>query len=93
MEDRCVSFCACDADPPVLVANVPARVCTQCGEQMFTTPTLAVLERIRDGDAPPPRTVHFYAYDFAEAAEQGAERGETTDGDKSIRREHQGQLG
>ena len=46
---RTIRICACEASPPTIVENVPARVCSQCGEQELTDQTIAALERMRDG--------------------------------------------
>ena|SRR5581483_9060283 len=68
MEEQRVTFCACTASPPVVVKNVPASVCRQCGERSYSTPVLNTLKRIRDGKGPAPRLDYLYAYDFDEAA-------------------------
>lgn len=68
MEPQRVPFRSCASDRELLVTNVPAMVCTQCGERSFGNDVLAAMERIRDGEAPPPRILALYTYDFDEAA-------------------------
>ena len=46
---RTIRICACETTPPTIVENVPARVCSQCGEQELTDQTIGALERMRDG--------------------------------------------
>ena len=69
MEDRMVTFCACDAKPPLMVENVPALVCDACGEKQFSDETVAVFERIRDDDVGRSGAVLVRLYDFDRAVE------------------------
>ncbi len=42
---------------PVLVEKIPARVCTRCGEPVFSRQTTEHIRRILHGEARPIRTV------------------------------------
>jgi hypothetical protein len=53
-------------DPPLLITNLPASVCVQCGEQTYSTRTLNALKRIRDGDGPDPALRTMLVFDFEE---------------------------
>ncbi len=68
MKERRVRFCACEAEPPLIIENVPALVCETCGEQLFTSDTVAVFERIKAGKVQQSRTDTLRVYDFAMAA-------------------------
>ena len=65
-EPRRVRFCVPELSPPVLITNLPADVCCQCGEQTYSTHTLTVLQRARDGEAPEPRLGYVHVFDFEE---------------------------
>jgi len=68
LSEQIVNFEVYEGAVPLLVRNVPASVCGQCGEQAFSDHVVDVLERIRDGDGPAPRLEYLYAYDYEEAA-------------------------
>jgi hypothetical protein len=65
-EAQRVRFCVSDLSPPVLIANLPAEVCVQCGERTYSTKALTALTRVRDGKAPAPKLGHLYVYDYDE---------------------------
>ncbi len=69
MVEQRVSFGACEHSQPLLVENVPAMVCPNCGEQVFSGPTVEVIKRIRDGQVPGPRLSYLHIYDFERAAQ------------------------
>jgi YgiT-type zinc finger domain-containing protein len=49
----------------VVIQNVPARVCNETGEQLFSPQTVERIHRIvRDG-RPPTRTVQANVFEFA----------------------------
>lgn len=73
-ESRRVRFCVSDLSPPVLVTNLPAEVCRQCGERTYSTRTLAALKRVCDGEGPNPQLGHLYVYDFDEIDRRAGER-------------------
>lgn len=68
MSERRVDFGVCEGTMPLVVRDVPASVCEQCGERSFSDAVVDVLERIRDGGGPQPRLGYLYAYDYNEAA-------------------------
>lgn len=67
MKERRVRFCACEAEPPLIIENVPALVCDACGEQVFTSATVAFFERVKAGKVRQTRTDMLRVYDFAMA--------------------------
>src|SRR4051812_30792866 len=69
MDEQRVTFCACTVTPPVVVRDVPATVCGQCGERTYSTSVLQTLKRIRDGDGPTPVLAYSYAYEYDEASQ------------------------
>ena len=52
----------------VIVENVPALVCKQCGETLFRPDVTEKLQKIVWGEAPHPKPVQVDSYDFAEVA-------------------------
>jgi YgiT-type zinc finger domain-containing protein len=70
MSEQRITFGACEGFPPLVIRNVPATVCGQCGEQAFSDQVVDVLERIRDGNAPAPQLSYLYTYDYDEAVAQ-----------------------
>ena len=52
----------------IIVSNVPAIVCTQCGEVLFEPDVAAKLQKIVWGEAATARPVSVDSYDFAEVA-------------------------
>lgn len=52
----------------VIFENVPALVCTQCGETLFSAETAEVMQRAAAGGQPPSRTEQVPVYDLAEVA-------------------------
>lgn len=52
----------------LIVRNVPALVCKQCGEQLFRPEVTEKLQQIVWGKAPHQTTVQVDSYDFAEVA-------------------------
>jgi YgiT-type zinc finger domain-containing protein len=49
----------------VLVENVPARVCVETGERLFSPETVERLQRLIWGSAHPKRTIETPVYEFA----------------------------
>ena len=62
--DQTVRYCACDSDAPVIVENVPARVCDQCGERLFSTSTAKQLEMIQSKNYSPAGHVRIPKFDL-----------------------------
>ena len=52
----------------VIIENVPAEVCTQCGEQLIRPEIAEKVQKIVWGEVPQPKTVEVASYDFAEVA-------------------------
>jgi HTH-type transcriptional regulator/antitoxin MqsA len=52
-------------DKPVLVENIPASVCTHCGEPTFSRETMEKVRRMVHGDTPPVRSVCIDVFAFA----------------------------
>ena len=52
----------------VIIENVPAQVCTQCGEQLIRPEIAEKIQKIVWGEVPQPKTVEVASYDFAEVA-------------------------
>ena len=52
----------------MIVENVPALVCTQCGETLFRPDVTEKLQKIVWGEMPHPKPVQVDSYDFAEVA-------------------------
>ena len=50
----------------VIVENVPAEVCTQCGETFIRPEVARKIQRIAWEQPPPKRTVDVPVYDLAE---------------------------
>jgi YgiT-type zinc finger domain-containing protein len=50
---------------PIVVENVPADVCQQCGEQYFDPATVAMLQKVVWGKSKPKRTIKTPVYDLA----------------------------
>lgn len=49
----------------VLVEDIPARVCTHCGEPTFSRETTEKVRRLVHGDAMPVEIVQLEVYEFA----------------------------
>jgi YgiT-type zinc finger domain-containing protein len=52
----------------IIVTNVPALVCTQCGETLLEPTVAEKLQKIVWGEVPNHKTVAVDTYDFAEVA-------------------------
>lgn len=75
VESKTVSICAVEAKPPTIVRDVPAEVCSHCGEQTLTDETVGVFERIRDDKVSSDGevSVTVYSYELALAETRLAE--------------------
>ena len=65
MVEQTVRFCACDATPPLIIENVPALVCEQCGEKVFSDSTIEGFESIKGSAVPYSHTLAIHVFDFA----------------------------
>ncbi len=63
-EDRVTRFCACDAPEPFIVENVPAKVCSQCGEKAYSAEANTALEKVSNGYAKPTNGWFIPVFDF-----------------------------
>jgi HTH-type transcriptional regulator / antitoxin MqsA len=52
------------AGQPVLVENIPARVCQRCGESIFSRETTEQIRRMLHGEARPVRSVRMDVYAY-----------------------------
>jgi len=50
---------------PVLVENIPAEICPQCGEVTFSLETTETVRRMVHGTARPVRSVQMDVFEFA----------------------------
>ncbi len=50
---------------PVIVENVPADVCQQCGEQYFAPETVEMLQQVVWSKKKPKRTIKTPVYDLS----------------------------
>ncbi len=67
MHERLTSFCAWESTPIVKVENVPALVCTVCGEKVFSQNTVEEVQRLqRDGSG--YRRAEARIFDFSVAS-------------------------
>jgi HTH-type transcriptional regulator/antitoxin MqsA len=48
----------------ILVENIPARVCTRCGEPTFSRETTEKIRRMVHGEADPIRTVRMDVFAY-----------------------------
>jgi YgiT-type zinc finger domain-containing protein len=53
-------------DKFVLVENIPAMVCGQCGEKTFSRETTEKIRRMVQGEAQPVKTVQLDVFAFSE---------------------------
>jgi YgiT-type zinc finger domain-containing protein len=50
---------------PIVVENVPADVCQQCGEQYFDPATVEMLQKVAWSKRKPKRTIRTPVYDLS----------------------------
>lgn len=50
----------------IVVENVPAKVCSQCGEKTYAPETVERLQQTVWGERTPKKTVQTPVFDFAE---------------------------
>ena len=53
---------------PIIVENVPADVCQQCGEQYFDPTTVEVLQNVVWSQKKPKRTIETPVFDLLTAS-------------------------
>ena len=64
-----IRFCACNSPTPFIVDNVPAEVCSLCGDKSYSGDTLAQLKKVRDRKIPMPFVLPIPIVDFDQIAE------------------------
>jgi len=52
----------------IILENVPAEVCRQCGEVLIRPDVLEKMQQVVWSEAAPRRTAHIPVYDLAEVA-------------------------
>ena len=67
-EERLIRYVQDFQGRVVIIENVPALVCTQCGETLLRPEVAEKLQKIVWGKAPNPKIVKVDSYDFAEVA-------------------------
>ena len=67
-EDRMIRYIQEYNGRVVIIENVPAEVCSQCGEQLLRPEVAEKLQKIVWGKAPNPKIAKVDSYDFAEVA-------------------------
>jgi len=50
---------------PVIIENVPAEVCQQCGEEYFDPDTVEMLQKVVWSQKKPKRTIETPVFDLA----------------------------
>ena len=68
IEERLIRYVQDFQGRVVIIENVPAEVCTQCGEQLLRPDVAEKLQQIVWGEVPRAGTVEVDAYDFAKVA-------------------------
>ena len=53
------------SDRLIVVENVPAKVCLQCGERLYSAETVERLQKTVWEDKPPSRVLETPVFDFA----------------------------
>ena len=65
--EKLVAFCLCEMSPAVMITGIPALVCTQCGEQVFTSAVSHQLDLVRERfDTPPDSTEELRVYRYTD---------------------------
>lgn len=68
IEDRLTTYVTEYKGRVVIIRNVPAEVCTQCGERLFTPETVDKIQKIVWESPAPTREEKIPVYDLAEVA-------------------------
>ena len=67
LEEQSVTYRIELGDRLIVVENVPARVCLQCGETLYSADTVERLQKTVWEDKPPSRVLETPVFDFSEA--------------------------
>ena len=65
MQEQSVTYTLQLGDKLVVVEHVPARVCTQCGERLYSPETVERLQRTVWDKKTPSRLVEAQVFDYA----------------------------
>ena len=66
VEERLVTFTYGEDDKYLFVENVPAEVCTKCGEKIYSPEVTDELLRFARDRFKPMKTIEVPVFDFAE---------------------------
>ena len=67
-EERLVTYTQAVDGRLIVIEHVPARVCRETGEQLFSPETVSRIQTIIRGRLQPARVIETPVYEFAEAA-------------------------
>jgi len=65
VEKKLVSYTLFYEGHWIIVENVPAKVCRQCGEKLFSPPTVERLQKIIWGKKKPQRKIKTPVFDLS----------------------------
>jgi YgiT-type zinc finger domain-containing protein len=68
LEKREITYTTVHSGRVIVVENVPAEVCTQCGEPVFRPDVVEKLQKIVWGEVPETSEVTVPLYDFQKVA-------------------------
>jgi YgiT-type zinc finger domain-containing protein len=68
LEERSITYTTEYESRVVVISNVPATVCTQCGEILFAPDVVEKLQKIVWGETEGAKPVSVDSYDFPEVA-------------------------
>lgn len=57
-------------DKPVIVHDIPAKVCVRCGESVFDISTIEKIRRMVHGEAVPVKSVVTEVFEFARSSQR-----------------------
>ena len=66
LEERLIRYVSDFEGCVIIIENVPAGVCTQCGEKVFRPEVVEKIQRVVWEQPPPRRSVEVPVYDLAE---------------------------
>ena len=72
-EERLVTYTQEAGGRFIVIEHVPARVCRETGEQLFSPDTVARIQAIIRAKLRPTRVLETPVYEFAEAAAQAGQ--------------------
>lgn len=67
-EERLVTYTQALEGRFIVIEHVPARICRETGEQLFSPETVSRLQAIIRGQLQPARVIETPVYEFAQAA-------------------------